>query len=203
MAALRAQLEEAQRLKDQTEKAKVEAEKAKAEAEKEKEKAEQHGYDVGIAETEDTLQAKVPTVCQAYCAQTWEEALNRAKVEASSELRRPENVFFPSAIRTLGLSSNQKEVAPTVAKPAEEAQIQNPLPPSQQEQAKEPKAPQDPSSNEAAEVPQDGAASQSFEQALALTTLHAGGAFKEKDEKVPPEAADKALKAKLQIKLKP
>ena len=76
MAALRAQLEEAQRLKDQAEKAKAEAEKAKAEAEKEKEKAERHGYDVGVAETEDTLQAEVPAVCRAYCAQTWEEALN-------------------------------------------------------------------------------------------------------------------------------
>ena len=94
-------------------------------------------------------------------------------------------------------------MAPTVAEPAEEAQIQNPPPPSQQEQAKELEAPQDTSSDKAAKVPQDGATSQSFEQALALTTLHAGGAFKEKDEKVPPEAADKALKAKLQIKLKP
>ena len=94
-------------------------------------------------------------------------------------------------------------MAPTVTTLAEEAQIQNPSPPSQQEQAKEPEAPQDPSSNKAAEVPQDGAASQSFEQALALTTLHAGGASKEKDKKVPPETANKALKAKLQIKLKP
>ena len=54
-------MEEAQRLKDQ-------AEKAKVEAEKEKDKAEQHGYDIGVVETEDTLWAKVPTVCQAYCA---------------------------------------------------------------------------------------------------------------------------------------
>ena len=61
-------MEEAQRLKDQAEKAKVEAKKAKVEAEKEKDKAEQHGYDIGVAETEDTLRAKVPTVCQAYCA---------------------------------------------------------------------------------------------------------------------------------------
>ena len=63
MATLKKQLEEAQRLKDQGEKAKVEAEKAKAEAEKEKDEAEQHGYDVGMAETEDTLRAEVPAVC--------------------------------------------------------------------------------------------------------------------------------------------
>ena len=63
MTTFRKQLEEAQRLKDQVEKAKAEAEKAKAEAEKEKDEAEQHGYDVGVAETEDTLWVEVPTVC--------------------------------------------------------------------------------------------------------------------------------------------
>ena len=57
-------------------KEKVEAEKAKAEVEKGKDKAEQHGYDVGVAETEDTLRAEVPAICQAYCTQTWEKALN-------------------------------------------------------------------------------------------------------------------------------
>ena len=40
------------------------------EAENARDEAEQHGYDVGVAETEDTLKAKVPTVCQTYCAQT-------------------------------------------------------------------------------------------------------------------------------------
>ena len=70
------QLEEAQRLKDQAEKAKAEAKKAKAEADKERDEAEQHGYDVGEAKTEDTLQAEVLAICRASCAQTWEEALN-------------------------------------------------------------------------------------------------------------------------------
>ena len=70
MATLRKQLEETQRLKDQAEKARAEAKKAKAEAERVKVEAEQHGYDVGVAETEDDLRAEVPAVCQAYCAQT-------------------------------------------------------------------------------------------------------------------------------------
>ena len=56
-------MEEAQKLKDQAEKAKAEAEKAKAEAEKEKDEAEQHGYDVGVAETEDTLKVKGLAIC--------------------------------------------------------------------------------------------------------------------------------------------
>ena len=106
-------------------------EKAKAEAEKEKDEAEQHGYDIGIVETEETLRAEVFTVCQAYCAQTWEEAFNRAGVDASSELRRPENVFFLPAIQVPGLTPNQKEVTSLVTKPAEDAQLQNPPPPSQ------------------------------------------------------------------------
>ena len=69
-------MEEAQKLKDQAEKAKVEVEKAKVEAKKEKDEAEQHNYDVGVAETKNALRVEVPAVCRAYCAQTWEEALN-------------------------------------------------------------------------------------------------------------------------------
>ena len=66
----------------------VEAEKAKAQAqaqaqaERERDEAEQHGYDVGVAETEDALRAEVPAVCRAYYTQTWEEALNRAGIDA-------------------------------------------------------------------------------------------------------------------------
>ena len=203
LATLRKQLEGAQRLKDKVEKAKAEMEKAKAEAEKENNEAEQHDYDVSVAKTKDTLRAEVPAVCWAYYAQTWEEALNQAGVDASSELRRSKNIFFPPAIRAPSLTPNQKEVAPPVAKLAEDAQLQNPPPPSQQEQAKETEAPQGTSSNKVAEVPQVGAVSQSFEQVLVLTTLPAGGASKEKDKEVPPEAIDKAPNAKLQIKFKP
>ena len=118
-------------------------------------------------------------------------------------MRRPENVFFPLAIRAPGLAPNQKEITSTITKPVEDAQLQNPPPPSQHEPTKEPKAPQGTSSDKAVEVPQVEEASQSFEQALALTTLPIGGAFKEKDKEVPPEIVDKASKAKLQIKLKP
>ena len=68
---------------------KNEAEKAKIETEKARDEAEQQGYDLGVAETEETLRAEVLTVCRIYCALTWDEALNRAGVEASSELRKP------------------------------------------------------------------------------------------------------------------
>ena len=108
MAALKQQLEEAKKLKDQAEKSKMQAEEDKVRAEKERGEAKQHGYDVGVAETEDALWAEVPAVCRAYCTQTWEEALNRAGIEASSELRKSENIVFPLALHI----SSQKEVAP-------------------------------------------------------------------------------------------
>ena len=95
MATLKKQLEEAQRLKDQAKKSKVEPEKAKIEVEKTRDEAKQKGYDLGVVETEETLRAEVPVVCRNYCAQTWDEALNRARVEASSELRKAKNLYYP------------------------------------------------------------------------------------------------------------
>ena len=123
VAILRKKLEEAQRLRDQVEKARAKAEKAKSEAERARDGAEQHNYDVGVAETEDALRAEVPSVCRAYYAQTWEEALNRVGIDASSELRKSENVFFPLAIRAPGFVSSQKGVAPPVTQSAKDAQL--------------------------------------------------------------------------------
>ena len=85
----------------------MQAEEDKAKAEKERAEAKQNGYDVGVAETEDALRVEVPAVCRAYCTQTWEEALNRAGIEASSKLRKLENIVFPLALQI----SSQKEVA--------------------------------------------------------------------------------------------
>ena len=96
----------------------MQAEEDKAKAEKERDEAEQHSYDVNVAETEDTLRAEVPTMCRAYWTQTWEEALNQAGIDASSELRKPENIVFPLASQI----PNQKEVAPPVSQPIKEAQ---------------------------------------------------------------------------------
>ena len=75
-----------------------------------------------MAETEDALRAEVPAVCRAYCTQTWEEALNRAGIDASSELRKPKNIIFPPALQT----PNQKEAATPVSQPAKKAQPQHP-----------------------------------------------------------------------------
>ena len=96
----------------------MQAEEDKAKAEKERDEAEQHGYNIGVAETEDTLRAKVPAMCCAYYTQTWEEALNQAGIAASSKLRKPENIVFPLALRIL----NQKKAAPPASQPTKEAQ---------------------------------------------------------------------------------
>ena len=111
----------------------MQAEEDKVKAEKERDEAEQHGYDVGVPETEDALWAEVPAVCRAYCAQTWEEALNQAGVEASSELRRLESIIFPSALQI----PKQIEIAPLVPQPIIEAPPQHSPSTAQPEQGKE------------------------------------------------------------------
>ena len=68
IVALRKKLKEVQKLKDQAERSKDEAEKAKKEVERARDEAEQHGYDVGVAETEETFREEVPAVCQTYYA---------------------------------------------------------------------------------------------------------------------------------------
>ena len=128
IAALRHQLEEANKLKDLAEKARLQAEEDKLKAEKERDEAEQHGYNVGVVETEDALRAEVLAVCHAYCAQTWEEALNQAGIDVSSELRKPENIVFPLALQI----STQKDTAPPASQPIKEAQSQHPSSTSQQ-----------------------------------------------------------------------
>ena len=90
-----------------------------------------------MAETEETLRAKVPMVCRIYCAQTWDEALNRAGVKASSELRKAKNVFYPSVIRALDPSFTQDDVASTTVDPNPKVLPQDPPPPSQQRPTKE------------------------------------------------------------------
>lgn len=128
ISKLKKQLEEVQRLKDQAEKAKAEAEIAKDKAKKEKDKAEQEWYDIDVAETKDKFEAEVPVVCRVYYAQTWTEALNWARVDPSSKLRNPENVYFPPAIRASSPTSQPQDASSTAADSAKEGQTQNPPP---------------------------------------------------------------------------
>ena len=110
---LRKHLEETQKLRERAEKSKEQAEKARIDAEQVMNEAEQRGYEIGIAETEKALRAEVPEVCRIYCARTWSEALNRAGVEASSKLRKLDNVFYPEAIRPSVFLPHQADAPPS------------------------------------------------------------------------------------------
>ena len=72
---------------------------------------------MGVAETKEALRAEVLKVCRFYCLQVWNEALDQAGVEASSTLRRVENVYYPSAICASGSLSSK---ADSVSKEADE-----------------------------------------------------------------------------------
>ena len=181
-------MEETQKIREQVEKSREEADKAKTEAERAMNEAEQRGYEIGIAETKEALRAEVLVVCRIYCAKTWDEALNRAGVEASSELRRPENVFYPEAIRPSAPPPPQTKAPLSIVNPSAEVLPQT-LPPSgQPEPAKGGITPPGASSNKPAAASEAGVASPGFQQDLASTILPVGEATKDKEEVTTLEA---------------
>ena len=62
-----------------------------------------------MTKTEEALRVEVAEVCRFYCLQVWNEALDQARVEASSTLRRVENVYYPPAIHLLGSSGSKAD----------------------------------------------------------------------------------------------
>ena len=96
--------------RDETMRAKREAEFARNEAKAAKETAEDEGYNAGVADTQASLKAQILGVCRLYCSQVWEEALKRAGVDASSDLWKAENIFYPTAIRE-ATSTNSEAVS--------------------------------------------------------------------------------------------
>ena len=121
-------------------------------------------------------------VCRIYCAQTWSEALNRAGVEASFELRKAENVFYPTAIRTSAPPSSQAEDTPSTTNPNQEVLPQNLPPPGQPKPAKETNALPEASLDKTAATSEAEVTSQGFQQDLTSTVMPAGGATKDKEE---------------------
>ena len=106
----------AQQARDEALRAKEEVVFARSEAESSKEKAEEKAYDLGVAETQTTFKAQVPGVCRLYCSQVWNEAFKQAEVEASSDLWKVKNVYYPLAIREAAPSSSEVRDAPVEAK---------------------------------------------------------------------------------------
>ena len=111
---LKKKLAEAKQAKKVTEWARDEALRAKkgvvfasAEAESSKEKAEEETYDLEVAETQAILKAQVPKVCRLYCSQVWNEVLKQAGIEASSDLWKVENVYYPFVIGETASSNSE------------------------------------------------------------------------------------------------
>ena len=92
--------------RDEAIRARREAEFARNEAEAAKKTAEDDGYNAGVTETQAIFKAQIPGVCRLYCSQVWEEALKRARVDASSDLWKAENIFYPTAIREATFTSS-------------------------------------------------------------------------------------------------
>ena len=114
ISALKKKLKEVQKAKDQVEKTKEEVEKAR-------DKADQQGYDIGVVETKEALRAEVSGLCRNYYSQVWHEALNQARFEASSILRKPESVYYPLAIRASRPSNSSTNTAPEVAEASKDS----------------------------------------------------------------------------------
>ena len=85
-------------------------------AKKARDQAKQEGYDVGVAETKEAFRAEVSGVYRNCYLQVWNEALNQARVEAFSALRRVESVYYPPTIHTPGSTSSKADPSPEVTK---------------------------------------------------------------------------------------
>ena len=118
--------------------------------------------------------------------QTWEEALNQARVEASSKLRKPESIIFPLALQV----PKQTEIAPLAPQPVNEAPPQHPPTTDQSEQGKEKETQKESSSDKVTEASQPSTASQDFEKQLALVTLPAHESLKGNEKEIPPKVVD-------------
>ncbi|XP_030942062.1 plectin-like [Quercus lobata] len=160
---LRKHLEETQKLRERAKKSRERAKKAKINAKRAMNEAEQRGYEVGIAETEKALRAEVLTVCRIYYAKTWNEALNRAWVEASFELLKPENVFYPEAIWPSVLLPHQANAPSSVINLNEEVSPHSFPPLGQPESTKEGLTPPGASPDKTTTVSKAETASQGFQ----------------------------------------
>ena len=61
--------------------------------------AETSAYERGVLETKTRLTAEVTVVCREYCAETYNQALDRAGIPADSNLRRTDQVYYLEDLR--------------------------------------------------------------------------------------------------------
>ena len=80
--------------------------------------AETSAYKRGVLETEARLTAEVTVVYREYCAETYNQALNRAGIPADSDLRRVDQVYYPEDFK-----ENTTAPPPSVALPLPPSEI--------------------------------------------------------------------------------
>ena len=149
------------------------------------------------------MRAEVPEVCHIYCARTWSEALNRVGVEASSELRKPENVFYPETICPSILLPHQADASSSVINLNEEDSPHNSPPRGQPEPVKGGLAPPRASPDKTTTALEAETASQGFQRNLDSTVLPTGGVTKAKEGITTSEAdTPTSQNPKIQLKLK-
>ena len=56
-------------------------------------------YERGVLETEARLIAEVTVVCKEYCAKTYNQAFDWARIPTDSDLRRVDQVYYPEDLR--------------------------------------------------------------------------------------------------------
>ena len=80
-------------------------------------------YECGVLDMETRLGEEVAGVCRDYYIETWAEALNRARVPATSEMRSAENIFFPEDIIENPTILLPPEQLPTTQAPPLDAEV--------------------------------------------------------------------------------
>ena len=70
---------------------------------------------MGVVETEEALRVEVLEVCKSYYLQVWNEALNQARIEASSALKKVDSIYYLPAIRASSSASSKADIAFEVA----------------------------------------------------------------------------------------
>ena len=61
--------------------------------------AETSAYERKVLEIEVRLTAEVTAVCKEYCTETYNQALNQARIPVDSDLRRVDQVYYPEDLR--------------------------------------------------------------------------------------------------------
>ena len=104
--------------------AKTKQQQKKLEAkDEEKAKAEQAAYDASMTKTAQSLKAQLRDIAQVFFLEVWGQALTIARVSIESELKAPDKVYYPLALRlapnppppATDLSSTSTLAQPTAA----------------------------------------------------------------------------------------